>query len=1147
MRILALSDTQLDSGRSLSPTRLADQEAGLAAVAQLADDRNVDIVLHCGDVYEHRHPSEEARMVFKRFARKIQSQDRRLIVVAGNHCLSNADTPSSIDVHDGFTFARQQCVIDIDEASLVCLPWTPMARLIAHLPTMPRDNVNDIAVGELLKIARDLYGKCATDKPAVLALHWWLDEATAANGTTAAFVTEPVLPVGVLTDIGFDAVIAGHVHNPQILNIAPPVFYCGPPMLCNFGEVEIEHGVWVIDTENPDALEFIPIPDRRFVTVDVDLTDPGAAFSGADETDQIAAAVAEQFPLDGAVLRLRYTASEEQHRRVDPGALRRLALDAGAHRVYQIDPTIIRPDRARVSIDRALGEHDALGAWCDANEIPAERAEQLHEILTESRALTAAGAGGAAFDPLELTARNVGRFHDIHLDLRDGATVLLGPNGSGKSTALRCLELALYADDAGDLREILAPWADELELELRFTLNGEEHRVRRALRGVKRTGSGQPTAGKATLDFEVLVVEEPGGSWLPLTRETAKATQKHLVEQLGMSRALFRASCFLAQGDGPAFLTAEPRNRKALAAELLDPAGLWAADAAFANTHAKTVDQELVAGRARVETLEPLAATAAAIEDELRLTRDELDLATANMKAADGRLEEALAAEAANAEAAAGVRVAAAECDTARAAVDQAREKAGHAAAEAAKVAPAKERLAGLEELVEEIPALEQKAAERATAALQIESLRRQKADAEAAVERHLVEIRRLQEQERSTDTLLTQATGRLIHLRDFSLDGVERCDRCDQLLGTEARAAAIESMSVQVEDLTARNFVEQEQHAEASRILVTLQQAAIIELPSVAAEDVSARLAEARASVERVATGRALIAQYEQAAEQIDQLHADLAAASAVLLRKIQALEDATEGVKDPAELAEDIRIARANVELQRRSLATLTAAVAKLEERHQAALNAAQEIDMIRRDSQAAQARLDVLRLAERAFGRDGIPVLLLETVLPQIDADANEILRRLPTADGWTFSVRFETQREQASTDRLREELFVMVTAPDYDQDFRTLSGGEESRVAFAVRVALAMLLGRIRGADSRVLTIDELPFLDEGGDAALVDLVNDLVTQGTFTKVLTVSHSPAVRDAFAQTIVIEKTDGVSRITTDQPSTAPVRVAA
>lgn len=68
--------------------------------------------------------------------------------------------------------------------------------------------------------------------------------------------------------------------------------------------------------------------------------------------------------LSGAVIRVRYHATPEQAAQIDHAAIERALYDAGAHKVFAIEPTIIRERRARAeSLDESLDPLEALDAW----------------------------------------------------------------------------------------------------------------------------------------------------------------------------------------------------------------------------------------------------------------------------------------------------------------------------------------------------------------------------------------------------------------------------------------------------------------------------------------------------------------------------------------------------------------------------------------------------------------------------------------------------------------------------------------------------------------------------------------------------------------------------------------------------------------
>ena len=110
------------------------------------------------------------------------------------------------------------------------------------------------------------------------------------------------------------------------------------------------------------------------------------------------------------------------------------------------------------------------------------------------------------------------------------------------------------------------------------------------------------------------------------------------------------------------------------------------------------------------------------------------------------------------------------------------------------------------------------------------------------------------------------------------------------------------------------------------------------------------------------------------------------------------------------------------------------------------------------------------------ERAFGKDGVPALLIEQALPQIEARANELLDRL--SDG-QMSIRFATQAEykDKKRDDLKETLDIQISDGAGMRDYEMYSGGEAFRVNFAIRLALSEVLAQRKGARLQTLVIDE----------------------------------------------------------------------
>lgn len=161
---------------------------------------------------------------------------------------------------------------------------------------------------------------------------------------------------------------------------------------------------------------------------------------------------------------------------------------------------------------------------------------------------------------------------------------------------------------------------------------------------------------------------------------------------------------------------------------------------------------------------------------------------------------------------------------------------------------------------------------------------------------------------------------------------------------------------------------------------------------------------------------------------------------------------------------------------------------------------------------------------RQLERAFGKDGVPALLIEQALPQLEAKANDILDRL---SGGSMTVRFVTQREMKTRDELRETLDIQISDGAGTRDYEMFSGGEAFRVNFAIRLALSEVLAQRAGARLQTLVIDEgFGSQDAEGRQRLVEAIN--LVRPDFAKILVITHIDELKDAFPNRLEVEKTE-------------------
>lgn len=160
--------------------------------------------------------------------------------------------------------------------------------------------------------------------------------------------------------------------------------------------------------------------------------------------------------------------------------------------------------------------------------------------------------------------------------------------------------------------------------------------------------------------------------------------------------------------------------------------------------------------------------------------------------------------------------------------------------------------------------------------------------------------------------------------------------------------------------------------------------------------------------------------------------------------------------------------------------------------------------------------------------AFGKNGIPAMIIETAIPELEAAANELLRRMTEG---RMVLTFSTQREK-KTGGVAETLDIQIADELGTRDYEMYSGGEAFRINFAIRVALSQMLARRAGAHLRTLFIDEgFGTQDADGRDRLVAAITAI--QDDFDLILVITHIDELRDHFPVHVIVEKTQGGSRV--------------
>jgi DNA repair protein SbcC/Rad50 len=165
-------------------------------------------------------------------------------------------------------------------------------------------------------------------------------------------------------------------------------------------------------------------------------------------------------------------------------------------------------------------------------------------------------------------------------------------------------------------------------------------------------------------------------------------------------------------------------------------------------------------------------------------------------------------------------------------------------------------------------------------------------------------------------------------------------------------------------------------------------------------------------------------------------------------------------------------------------------------------------------------------------KAFGKNGIQALVIENILPQLEAESNQILSKLSNNQ---FHVQFITQKATKSSRTKKasvksakyiDTLDIAIGDANGTRAYETYSGGEAFRIDFSIRLALAKLLSQRAGTPLQMLIVDEgFGTQDREGCDRLISAINAISSD--FACILTVTHMPQFREAFQTRIEVHKT--------------------
>lgn len=166
------------------------------------------------------------------------------------------------------------------------------------------------------------------------------------------------------------------------------------------------------------------------------------------------------------------------------------------------------------------------------------------------------------------------------------------------------------------------------------------------------------------------------------------------------------------------------------------------------------------------------------------------------------------------------------------------------------------------------------------------------------------------------------------------------------------------------------------------------------------------------------------------------------------------------------------------------------------------------------------------------KKAFSQDGIPHNIIRSIIPIFEATATNILGQMSQGH---MSVEFVTEKVLKSNSK-KEVTTLDIIINDSDTGrlpYMSRSGGERVKAALSVILALSEIKSSKAGVQLGFLFIDEPPFLDAPGVQAYCDALEAIQQRYSDLKVMAITHDPAMKSRFPQSVDVVKTPEGSKV--------------
>jgi DNA repair protein SbcD/Mre11 len=288
VRLLHTSDWHV--GKAIRGRSRADEHrAVLAEIAGVADQRDVDLVIVAGDLFDTAAPTAEAEAIVYRALLDLAAGGRPVVVVAGNHdsaqrlaAVAPLSQASGIHVAAAIRPAADGGVLEVEaggETALVALLPFPSQRYVVTADLLCSGDAADAHAAyadRVVRILGSLTAGFGAGAVTLVAAHLMVMGGAMGGGERGAHTVFDYWVPATGFPPSAQYVALGHLHRAQLLAGPAPLHYCGSPLQLDFGETANQPVVNVVDVHPGRPAEVTAVPltaGRRLRTVRGTLVD----------------------------------------------------------------------------------------------------------------------------------------------------------------------------------------------------------------------------------------------------------------------------------------------------------------------------------------------------------------------------------------------------------------------------------------------------------------------------------------------------------------------------------------------------------------------------------------------------------------------------------------------------------------------------------------------------------------------------------------------------------------------------------------------------------------------------------------------------------------------------------------------------------